>query len=105
MSMSQPAGGMKGKQRQFLRGLGTGLRPTAYLGKEGISDGLVKSLEEAYANSELIKVRIERSCPLSRKEAAPELARVTESHLIQILGRTVLLYRPDAEEPKIQLPR
>jgi RNA-binding protein len=96
---------LSGKQRQFLRGLGTGLKPTAYLGKEGISDSLVKSLSEAYANSELVKVRVERSCPLSRKEAAPELARATNSHLIQILGRTVLLYRPDPDEPTIQLPR
>ena len=105
MPHSQPADGIKGKQRQFLRGLGMSLRPTAYLGKEGFSDALVKSLEEAYANSELIKVRVERSCPLSRKEAGPELARVTDSHLIQILGRTVLLFRPDPEEAKIQLPR
>ena len=105
MPHSQPAGGIKGRQRQFLRGLGMSLKPTAYLGKEGFSDALLKSLEEAYANSELIKVRVERSCPLSRKEAGPELARVTNSHLIQILGRTVLLYRPDPEETKIQLPR
>ncbi len=105
MSLSQPAEGVKGKQRRFLRGLGAGLRPTVFVGKEGMSDALVKSLEEAYANSELIKVRLERGCPLSRKEAAPELASRTDSHLIQVLGRTVLLYRPDPEEPKIQLPR
>ena len=96
---------MKGKQRRFLRGLGSSLRPTVFLGKEGMSEALVKSLEEAYANSELIKVRLERSCPLGRKDAAPELARVTDSHLIQLMGRTVLLYRPDPDEPKIQLPR
>ena len=65
----------------------------------------MKSLSEAYANSALVKVRVERSCPLSRKEAAPELARATNSPLIQILGRTVLLYRPDPDEPTIQLPR
>ena len=44
-----------------------------------------------------IKLKIERSCPLDRKEAATELAAQSKSHLIQVLGRSVLLYRPDPE--------
>jgi RNA-binding protein YhbY len=49
-------------------------------------------------------VRVERSCPLDRKEAGDRLAAAAESHLIQILGNTLLLYRPDPDEPQIVLP-
>lgn len=100
-----PPADLKGKQRRFLRGLGTGLRPSVFVGKEGISEALVKSVEDAYANSELVKVRLERNCPLDRKEAGPKLAGATDSHLIQVLGRTLLLYRPDPDEPTLQLPQ
>ncbi len=95
---------LRGKSRRYLRGLGNQLRPTVYLGKEGISPALLQSLDEAHAHNELVKVRVERSCPLDRKEAGDRLAAAAESHLIQILGNTLLLYRPDPDEPQIVLP-
>ena len=95
---------LRGKARRYLRGIGNQLRPTVYLGKESISPALLQSLDQAHAHNELVKVRVERSCPLDRKEAGDLLAAATESHLIQILGNTVLLYRPDPDEPQIILP-
>ena len=83
---------LRGKSRRYLRGLGNQLRPTVYLGKEGISPALLQSLDEAHAHNELVKVRVERSCPLDRKEAGDRLAN------------TVLLYRPDPDKPQIVLP-
>ena len=74
------------------------------MGKDGISDALLKSLDTSYTNAELIKVRVEQACPVNRKEAGPKLAEATKSHLVQILGRTILLYREDPEDPKIKLP-
>ncbi len=95
---------LRGKARRYLRGIGNQLRPTVYLGKESISPALLQSLDQAHAHNELVKVRVERSCPLDRKEAGDRLAAAAESHLIQILGNTVLLYRPDPDEPQIILP-
>ena len=42
-------------------------------GKDGISDALLNSLGEAFNNRELVKVRIEKSCELERKEASTSL--------------------------------
>ena len=95
---------LRGKARRHLRSLGNPLRPTVYLGKEGISPALLRSIDEGHAHHELIKVTIERGCPLDRKEAGDHLAVATESHLVQVLGNTLLLYRPDPDEPKIVLP-
>lgn len=97
---------LSGKQRRHLRGLGHSLRPVVNVGKEGISSQVLQSVEEAYRNNELIKLKIERSCPLGRKEAAAELAVGSKSHLIQVLGRSILLYRPDPESSSpLQLPQ
>lgn len=96
---------LRGRDRRFLRGLGHGLEATAFVGKEGVAEPVVSSVNEAFAHHELIKVRLERSCPVERKEAGAQLATATGSDLVQVLGRTVLLYRPDADKPRIELPR
>jgi len=63
---------LRGKARRYLRSLG----------KEGISPALLRSIDEAHAHHELIKVTIERGYPLDRKEAGDHLAVATESHLV-----------------------
>lgn len=95
---------LTGKQRRYLRGLGVHLKATVFVGSSGITEPLLASVRDAHSNAELIKVKIERACPLDRKTAGRELADATASHLVQILGRTVLLYRADPDEPVIQLP-
>jgi RNA-binding protein len=95
---------LSGRQRRFLRGLGNQLEATVYVGREGISEPLVRALDEAFSNHELVKVRIERGCPLDRKDAGPRLAEAASAHLVQILGQTVLLFRRDPEKPRIELP-
>jgi RNA-binding protein len=95
---------LSGKQRRHLRALGYELKPTVSVGKAGITPAVVRSVDDAYNASELIKARLERSWEVDRKEGAQQLASATASHLIQVLGRTVLLFRPDPDEPEITLP-
>lgn len=95
---------LTGKQRRHLRALGYDLKPTVSVGRQGLSEPVLRSVDEAYNTSELVKARLERSCELDRQEAAQQLAEGTGSHLVQVLGRTILLYRPDPDTPKIHLP-
>ena len=95
---------LSGKQRRYLRGQGNSIKPTVYIGKDGISDALLNSLGEAFNNRELVKVRIEKSCELERKEAGRRLAQAAAAHIVQVLGNTLLLYRPDLDKPEIKLP-
>lgn len=95
---------LSGRQRRFLRAMGNGLESTVYIGRDGVTPAVLGALEEALSSNELVKVRVERTCPLGRKEVGPRLAADAAAYLVQILGQTVLLYRPDPEEPGIQLP-
>jgi RNA-binding protein len=95
---------LTGKQRRHLRALGHGLRPVAQVGKEGLSEGLVAAIEQALADHELVKIKLGESAGVDRDTAAAELAARTDSAVAQILGNTILLYRPDPEEPRIALP-
>ncbi len=103
MSESTPTIQLTGKQNRFLRGLGHGLRPFVMVGKHHLSEEVVKSTNEALEAHELIKVKIQEGCLADRKTVAAELAAVTGAAVVQILGKTFLLYRP-SDDRIITLP-
>ncbi|MGN6105177.1 MAG: ribosome assembly RNA-binding protein YhbY [Kofleriaceae bacterium] len=96
---------LSGKQRRHLRALGHDLRPVVQVGRDGIDDGLVSAVDQALTDHELVKIKVGESAELDRHAAADELARRTRSEVAQVLGFTVLLYRPHPEQPEIVLPR
>lgn len=103
MSEAKAAFQLTGKQNRYLRGLGHGLRPFVMIGKQHLSEEVVKAADEALQAHELIKVKIQEGCLTDRHTAAAELAEATGAAVVQVLGKTFLLYRA-AEEPIITLP-
>jgi RNA-binding protein len=95
---------MTGKQRRFLRGLGHHLDPVVQVGKEGLSEGLVGALDAALLQHELIKVKLGEAAGSDRRAIGAALAEAAGGELVQVLGRTVLIYRPRPDEPLIELP-
>jgi len=95
---------LTGKQRRHLRALAHPLKPLVQVGKGGIDDGLIAAVDQALADHELIKVKVGENAGMDRHEVAEQLADKTKSQVAQVLGNTVLLYRPDPEDPTIELP-
>ena len=94
------------KQRAHLRSLAQRLKAILHVGKEGITDTLVRTTTEAFNTRELLKVRVLESSPEDVQATAQELvARVEGTHLVQVIGRTIVLYRRHPENPEIILPR
>lgn len=94
---------LTGKQARHLRGLGHHLKPVVYVGKEEVNEAVIAATEEALEIHELIKVKLQDGCLSDRKEVAEELTAATGSAVAQLLGKTILLYRPSKEQ-KISLP-
>lgn len=95
---------LNGAQRRALRALGHHRKVVIQIGRQGITDGLVAATAEALGRHELIKVSVSTEAPEPRKESADLLAALTGSHVAQVLGRTVLLYRRRFDDPAIELP-
>ncbi len=91
---------LTGKQIRYLRGRGHHLQPVVMVGREEISPNLLASVEQALEALELIKVKVQEGCLLDRRTVAAELARATGAALVQVLGKTILLYRR-GQEPRI----
>lgn len=85
------------KEIQHLRGLGHHLAVLGMIGKEGVTDNLVKAVTDNLTAHELVKVRIQDTCPLEREEAVAQLAAAAGAAVVQILGKTALIYRPNPD--------
>lgn len=97
-----PAPDLQGFQRRFLRGRAHALKPVVQVGDAGLSDAVIAAVDEALAAHELVKVRLH--APEDKKATATELARRTGAALCGVVGHTVILYRPDPEAPRLELP-
>lgn len=91
---------MKGKDRATLRAEAHHLDAAVHIGGQGINESLVASLQDVLRTRELVKVKIGKGTDLKAKEAAEVLSQKTRSEVVQVIGRTVTLYRfnPDLHE-------
>lgn len=92
------------KQRQHLKGLAHHLKPTVQVGSAGISTAVLEKVGDELDAHELIKVKVADG-PMSAKDGAAILAESTGAALVQVIGRTVVLYRRRKKDPTIVLPR
>jgi len=95
---------MTGKDRRYLRGLAHQMSPVVIIGQHGLSEAVVRQVDSALVDHELIKVRLGSECPVDRDEAATALTARTGAELAGAIGRVLILYRPHPERPRIVLP-
>jgi len=91
-----------GKLRRVLRGHGHGLSPIVQVGKAGVTDGVVKQVERALLDHELIKLRVDADCPVDRFAVADDLAERPGVNVVQIIGGAILLYKRDPHRPRYE---
>ena len=88
------------KQRAQLRGIAAGEDTILHIGKDGISDNLVKQANDALEARELIKGRVLENSLYTAREAAEELKVVTRSEVVQVIGSKFVLYRMQHDKTK-----
>lgn len=96
---------LTGKQRKYLRGLAHELDPVVIVGLKGASASVVRQVDSALTDHELIKVRVSNECPVDADEAGQILALHTECEVAGRIGHVLILYRPRPDNPTIQLPQ
>ncbi len=98
---------LKGFQKKYLRGLAHSLKPVVQIGREGITEGVIRAIDECLFRHELIKVKFTDFKEKDQKEAITgEFAGKTDSELVGMIGHTAILYRrqTDPEKRKIAIP-
>ena len=100
MQMLEPLNNAKTRK---LKALAQRLDASLKVGKSGLSEGFIQTLNTELDRHELVKVKF-ADLKERRKELAPELAEKSNSHLVTLVGNVVVLYRPRAESPAVLLP-
>jgi RNA-binding protein len=86
-------------QIRILKSKGQLLEPILKVGKEGLSDGFLQSVDISLGLHELVKIKF-AACKDEKKQLSPLLAEKTSSHLVMRVGNVVVLYRPHSEPAK-----
>ena len=91
------------KQRAHLRSLAHDLDPVVRVGKEGLTDAVKEAIVEAFNTRELLKIRVLDASPKGVRGITDALD-LDDVQVVQVIGHVAILYRPDPEEPVIELP-
>lgn len=91
---------LSSKERASLRAEAHHLTALVHIGHNGITPAIQQSLDDALRTKELVKIQLTKTADLDLKVAAGELAKAVAADVVQVIGRTVTLYR---ENPKLEL--
>ena len=95
---------MTSKQRSYLKGLAMNIEPIFQVGKSSITPEYTQAIAEAFNKKELIKISVLKNCMDDPRSIAEVLADRTGSQVVQVIGKKIVLYKPDKKDPKIVLP-
>ena len=96
---------MTSKQRAYLRSMSNKLEPILHAGKGGISDAMIRQADDALEAREIIKGKVLETAPATAREIAEEIAAAVNAEVVQVIGRTFVLFRQKQKDSQIKLPR
>lgn len=91
------------KQRAYLRGLANDMPALYQLGKNGLTDEFVKTLDEALNARELIKITVLKNAFLTSKEAMQMICEALSCEAVSAVGSKVVVYRRAKDESKVKI--
>ena len=92
---------LKEKQKAALKSIGQKYEVIVRVGDKGITPNVVASLNEALDARELVKISIQNPDRVYRKDCIAELAEKTDAVIVNIIGKTALLFRANLDNPSI----
>jgi RNA-binding protein len=95
---------LTGKQRRFLRAAAHAQKPLVQIGHAGLTPGVSKAIDQALETHELVKIRVLAEAGADAEELVEPIEGATRSSVVQVIGRTLLVYRRRKKDPKITLP-
>ena len=93
------------KQRSYLKGLASAEDVIFQIGKSSITPTMIQAIDDAIEKRELIKISVLKNCMDDPHELADIVAERTRSNVVIVIGKKIVLYRPNKKNPKIVLPK
>ncbi|WP_313342612.1 ribosome assembly RNA-binding protein YhbY [Sedimentibacter sp.] len=94
---------LTGKQRSYLKSMANGIDSIMQIGKGGVTENVIKQIDDALTARELIKISVLNNSMLEAKETAEKVAEAVRAEYVQSIGNKFVLYR-QSKEKIIELP-
>lgn len=95
---------LTGKQRSYLRSIANTIPSILQVGRDGITENVVKQADDALEARELVKGNVLKNSGLEARGACEQLAETLKAEIVQIIGNRFVLYRESKENKVIELP-
>lgn len=91
-------------QKHHLRGLAHTRHPLVRIGAAGATDAVMEELDRTLAHHELVKIKFSAADRSERKDVIAGLCERCDAEVVQIVGKTAVLFRRNPDAPRIHFP-
>ncbi len=91
---------MTSKKRAEYRSLCNTMPAILLIGKEGVTENVIKNVDEALLARELIKCGLQKGAPVTAREACEEICNALHAEPIQCIGNKFCLFRQNEENSR-----
>ena len=97
---------LSSSERKYLRSQAHHLEPVVLIGKNGIKDGTIESINKVLQTRGLIKIKF-REFKDEKLSLSEKIAELTNSQVVGVIGHTVIIFRqnPDSDKRQIHIPQ
>ena len=89
-------------QRSYLKSQAHHLNPVVIIGKNGLNDGAIDSINKALNKRELIKIKF-KEFKDEKNYLSEKIIKITNSILVGKIGHTLIIYRQNIDPEKRQI--
>ncbi len=91
------------KQRSNLRRMAHNLTPVVIVGKEGVTEQVLKSINDVLEARELIKIRLLNNCSLTTREVSAKVCEALDAEGVQCIGSIVVVYKRSSKKDVVHI--
>ena len=96
---------LSSSERKYLRSQAHHLEPVVLIGKHGITDGTIESIDRVLESRELIKIKF-REFKDEKLSLSEKITELMNAQIVGVIGHTVIIFRqhPDSDKRQIHIP-
>lgn len=91
-------------QLKFLAQRCHALNPVIMIGQKGLTPEVLKELDKALTQHELIKIKIAAETRADCQDIMTAICQQDAVERVQVIGKTLSVFRRNADKPIIKLP-
>ncbi len=81
------------KERAILRGFSNNLKDDVIIGKDGITDNVIKQIEECLFAHEIVKIKVLKNADLTSRESCDIICEKTNAEPVSCVGNKIVIYK------------